>query len=149
MTQAQFNSISLFVGVIGLFVTIVGGYNKLMHEIKTFKKAMGDEVERDRKIDHILEHDEDIDNICLLLERMEKTDRKLERDYKRISEHDNLIAKNAQHIADDRTITDKQQEAIRLILESLLAIMLALEAQGINHKTSKSMEDLREYLIKR
>lgn len=147
MTQVELNSLGLAIGVIGLFLTVLTGYNRLMKEMKNFREDIGDQVDRDRKIDHIISHNADIDSISDILKEIEKSNKKLERDYKKLSEHDAMIALNAQHIAQDRAITDDQQKAIRLILESLLAIMLALEAQGINHKTSKAMEDLRAFLL--
>ena len=143
---AQYTPFLFVVWIVGFFV-VLGTLAKVLSVLREYKEearktreGIYEDVERQKKLDHIISHDLDLDKIAELVETQCRHDEYLERDYQAINETRAQVAVNQDQIA-------SLKEPMILLLQANLSTMQSLKEKGINHQTEDSIRAIQKFLM--
>ncbi len=135
-------------GFVSLAIAILAGFNKLNRELKEARNTIGEEYIKARDLEEIAKHKADILGIPEFLERTEKQDEKLAKDFEILKCHERTLEEHSKLIVEDREHIKKQDLEMRMILKALLAVLRSLEQKGINHTTTDNIKEIETYIWK-
>lgn len=147
MTQDIQQDLFLLIPVITSSLVVLGGLIKVLRtvreskeEFKETKEAIYQDVDRGKKIDHILTHNMDIDAIPSIIEMQKMFGEYATRDYQKLKDHEARIESNARQVAN-------LKEPMILLLQANLSTMESLKEKGFNHTTEESIQAIRKFLL--
>lgn len=129
-----------FIAVFTILYRVMKALREYKEESRLTREEIYKDVNRQKKLDHLISHELDVDKIAELIETQCRHDEYLERDYRAINETRAQVAVNQTEIA-------SLKEPLILLLQANLSTMQSLKEKGINHQTEESIKAIQNFLM--